>query len=87
MMRLVPSAMMSEGLAQEREIHAARVRELKASSMALEETRAQTFLEFPHLVTDGGLGHAELLRRAGKGEVTGGSLEGPQGIERRQTAR
>ena len=44
-------------------------------------------LEFPHLVIDGGLRHVELPCRPGEGEVTGGSLEGPQGIERRQAAR
>ena len=61
--------------------------ETLSKSMTLEETCVQSLFEFPNLMTDGGPGHAEFPRRAGEREVATGSLEGPQGIERRERAR
>jgi hypothetical protein len=37
-------------------------------------------LEQAHLVADGGLGHVQLLRRAGEAELAGGGLEGRRAL-------
>ncbi len=65
----------------------ALVGERHPARQAMEQHRAQPFLQPPDLMAQRGLAYAQLQRRAGEVLVAGRGLEGAQGIERELGAK
>jgi len=75
-----------ERLADLDEIVAAGGRDLEALALAVEQPDAELRLQRLHLLADRALGDVKFLGGAREALVTGGGLERPEGIERRQPA-
>ncbi|MNR26581.1 hypothetical protein D3C85_1438050 [compost metagenome] len=76
-----------ETLAQARQQHAGRLRELQVAPLALEQATGKMLLQGADVPAHRALGDGQLLGGTGEGRMAGGSLEGTQGIERGQAAR
>jgi hypothetical protein len=62
----------------------ARLGQLEAAAVSLDESCADVLLERAHLLGDCGLGHMQFLRGAGKRQMPRDGLEGAQRIKGRK---
>ena len=71
-----------ESVAQVGQKRLALAGDLEAAWAAHEQRDAQPLLQGFHLMADGGLRDVQLLGGMGEARVTGGGLEGAQGVQR-----
>ena len=74
-------------IADDREIFAAGLGDDKPLPLAIEQLETERFFQRLDLLADGALGDVQLFRRAREAFAARRSLEGLEGIERRQAAR